>query len=278
MTIESNFRHLRSVAIGLCTGSLLFIFVGASSFEAFAASDPDPDPVGEEQPATDILAELAPEIARKALSQISDTGRKLLALRSYLRIGSRIEARWSWTADEIKAFQGSEKQIALLGEIEAITKHFTEANPGYTLYVNTKVRSLNVQIEKWNRNASVGAAGEELMEAWRSKFGEIKPAQAEKRKLRQFLVGYRGKKRPYLAAPGLTLHGRASAIDFQIMQNGRIIAGANSRQITSMWEGEGWSDKLKQSISAVGSSFHGPLERPNEPWHYDYKPQPKESN
>ena len=89
---------------------------------------------------------------------------------------------------------------------------------------------------------------------------------------RTWLAGFRLTKRANLAAPGLTLHGKASAIDFQVMKDGQIIAGANSRQIEPVWQADGWDVKLKDSITAAGPSFHGPLERPFEPWHFDYKP------
>ena len=45
-----------------------------------------------------------------------------------------------------------------------------------------------------------------------------------------WLTDFKPSKRANLAAPGLTLHGRAGAIDFQVMKDGRIYAGANSRR------------------------------------------------
>ena len=58
------------------------------------------------------------------------------------------------------------------------------------------------------------------------------------------------------------------------MKDGRIYAGANSKQLESVWRVEGWDRKLKASMEAVGPSFFGPLTDPDEPWHYDYAPSP----
>ena len=42
-----------------------------------------------------------------------------------------------------------------------------------------------------------------------------------------------------------------------------------------MWRAEGWDQKLKASMEAVGPSFSGPLTNPDEPWHYEYVPSPQ---
>ena len=217
---------------------------------------------------------LAPEQARKALSEIPTIGRKLLALRSYLRARSTLADRWSWTRQEIEAFQESDERQALLAEVAAVIADFAFANPGYTLYANTRVRSLETQIRKWNTNASVGQAAKELILAWHEKFPEPMPDldHLNLLKIRNWLSQFKPTNRAKLAAPGLTRHGRANAIDFQVMQNGKFIAGTDSRQIESVWQKNGWAIKLKASILNAGPSFKGPLMRPYEPWHYDYVP------
>jgi len=53
-----------------------------------------------------VLAKLAPSPSSDALRQIPELGRKLLALRSYVRYGAKIADRWSWTKEQIKAFEG----------------------------------------------------------------------------------------------------------------------------------------------------------------------------
>lgn len=227
-------------------------------------------------PATldEALAKLAPAPSDAALAQIPDPGRKLLALRSYVRYGSKIADRWSWTDEQIKAFEGSPEQQALLAEIAAVNEHFKAANPGYEIYVHGTVRSLDEQLAKWNKNDSVGAGAEEILAAYTASFGAdgLQPDKIDAKKLAAWLRGFMPSKRANLAAPGLTLHGRAHAIDFQVMKNGQIYAGANSKQVESVWRAEGWDQKLKASMAAAGPSFSGPLTNPDEPWHYDYTP------
>jgi hypothetical protein len=223
-----------------------------------------------------LLAKLAPPPSGEALEQIPDPGRKLLALRSYVRYGAKIADRWSWTKEQIKAFEGSPEQQKLLAEIAAVDKHFRTANPGYELYVHGTVRSLDEQLASWNKNESVGTGAEEILAAYKKAFGAdgLEPAKIDAKKLDAWLRIFTPSKRPNIAAPGLTLHGRASAIDFQVMKDGRIHAGANSKQVESVWRAEGWDKKLKASMEAAGPSFSGPLTNPDEPWHYDYAPPP----
>ena len=223
-----------------------------------------------------LIPALAPPPSNQALAEIPDPGRKLLALRSYIRMGTRLASRWSWTDAEIAAFQGSPEQLALQAEIDAVSAHFADANPGYEIYVHATVRSLDTQIKRWNANDSVGTAAAELLAAFEDRFGseDGQPGAIDPAALKTWLTRFKLSRRPNLAAPGLTLHGRASAIDFQIMKDGRIVAGANSKQIDTVWRAEKWDEKLKASMDAAGPSFTGPLTSPDEPWHYNYKPKP----
>lgn len=222
-----------------------------------------------------LAAALAPPPSGEALAEIPDPGRKLLALRSYLRFGRGLAERWSWSDAEVKAFNGSPGHKALLAEIAAISAHFKAANPGFEIYVHATVRSLDEQIAKWNANESVGVGGAEILNAFTAAFGELAvlPGEADVKKAGTWLRGFQPAKRANLAAPGLTLHGRASAIDFQVMKDGKIYAGASEKQVESLWTAEGWDVKLKASIDAAGPSFVGPLANPHEPWHYDYVPK-----
>src|SRR5262249_50405369 len=173
-----------------------------------------------------VLAKLAPAPSGEALTQIPEPGRKLLALRSYVRYGAKIADRWSWTKEQIKAFEGSPEQQALLAEIAAVSKHFRAANPGYEIYVHGTVRSLDEQLASWNKNDSVREGAEEILAAHKAAFGEdgLKPAKIDIKRLAAWLRDFKPSKRANLAAPGLTLHGRASAIDFQVMKDRRIYA------------------------------------------------------
>lgn len=221
-----------------------------------------------------VLVRLAPPPSDQALVQIPDPGRKLLALRSYVRYGAKIADRWSWTEEQIKAFQGSPQQQSLLAAVAAVNEHFKTANPGYEIYVHGTVRSLDDQLASWNKNESVGVGAEEILAAYKIAFGEdgLEPQKVDIKKLEAWLRSFMPSKRANLAVPGLTLHGRASAIDFQVMKDGRIHAGANSKDVESIWRAEGWDQKLKASMEAAGPSFSGPMTNPDEPWHYDYVP------
>lgn len=231
---------------------------------------------GAEEPSAldQIITALAPPPSSEALAQIPDPGRRLLALRSYLRYGPKIAERWSWTAAEVKAFEASPEYKALTAEIDAVKAHFRTANPGYEIYVHATVRSLDEQVAKWNANGSVGTGGAEILAAYTTKFAAAASDPATQKQVAAWLRSFQPTKRANLAAPGLTLHGRASAIDFQVMRNGSIHAGADTGKVDSIWRAEGWDQKLKASITAAGPSFKGPLADPDEPWHYDYAPQP----
>lgn len=258
LAMSGGVQFISRVSGLLCTALLAALLLGGGTSRAA-------EPVGIDA----ALLALAPPPSEEALARIPDPGRKLLALRSYLRAGPALAERWSWTDAEIKAFEGSAEQKALLAAIEAVKVHFKAANPDAEIYVHGTIRSLDEQLSKWNGNESVGVAAAEILAAFTAAF----PAGgADAKKQSAWLRGFQSSKRANLAAPGLTLHGRASAIDFQIMKDGKIHAGANSKEVESVWRAEGWDVKLKASMDAAGPAFKGPLTNPDEPWHYDYAP------
>ena len=55
------------------------------------------------------------------------------------------------------------------------------------------------------------------------------------------------------------------------MQDGRIIAPTEVAKVRSVWEGQGWAGKLAAAMR--DTRFVGPLQSPNEPWHYEYAPR-----
>jgi hypothetical protein len=225
------------------------------------------------------LAKNLPEKAVAALARIPEPGPKLLAARSYYRSKADLDGRWSWDAAQIAAYEGSPEQIALLAEINRVAEHFAHANPGFSLFVNSKVRSLDRQISSWNSNASVTVAGETLLTALAADAAitssKDNPELAER--LESWLRAYSPKPSPNLAAPGLSPHGQMHAIDFQIMEDGVLIAPADSRKVETIWRQQNWETKLMASIRSASSAFFGPLESPDEPWHYTYKPGHAES-
>ena len=143
---------------------------------------------------TSISAQLDPRVAQ-TLAQLDGPGRQLLALRSYLRSASHLAENWSWTQGQIEAFEGSPEQRDLLREVNSIRTAFIAANPGFELYVNPQVRSLDVQIEHWNSNESVKAAADEILVAAQAliaspRFPADRPEQA-RQALKTFLSGHR---------------------------------------------------------------------------------------
>lgn len=213
------------------------------------------------------LQRAQPEQVSGTLDAIDGFGRKLLALRSYLR-QQNLAARWSWTQAQIDAYRRSPDYQTLLAEIEAIRVRFESANPGYQLYANTEVRSLDQQIERWNENDAVAAIAERL---GTEVCAGVNPQRREA--LRAFLLAWQPPVRAPLAAPGLSSHGRARAIDFQIHQGNRVVAGPETARIESDWVRHGWSARLASAVRGVSGKFEGPLKSPDEPWHYEYDPQ-----
>jgi hypothetical protein len=235
------------------------------------AATPDTAPL--QSHVASISAQLDPRVAQ-TLAQLDGTGRQLLALRSYLRSASHLAERWSWTEEQIEAFEGSPEQRDLQQQIDRVRTAFVAANPGYDLYVNSRVRSLDVQVEHWNSHESVRAAADEILAAAQALiaspgFPADRPEQA-RQALKSFLSGHRPVPTPTIAAPGLSLHGQMQAIDFQVREGGRVIAGPSTASITADWVAEGWAAKLDTAVRAASDRFVGPQTIPPAPWHYTY--------
>lgn len=249
----------------------LLLVVTASSIASMNTPDSAPLPPY----VMSISAQLDPRVG-ETLAQLDGTGRQLLALRSYLRSASNLAERWSWTQEQIEAFEGSPEQHELQLEIDRVRTAFVAANPGFELYVNSKVRSLDAQIERWNINVSVKAAADEILVAAQGLiaspgFTAERPEQAREA-LKAFLSGHSPVPRPTIAAPGLSLHGQMRAIDFQVHQGERVVAGPNTATIATDWAA-GWATKLHTAVHETSDKFVGPQASPPEPWHYTYVPQ-----
>ncbi len=142
--------------------------------------------------------------------------------------------------------------------------------------MNSQVRSLDIQIEHWNSNDSVQAAAGEIQAAAQalilaSGFPANRPEQARKA-LEAFLNGHRPVPTPTIAAPGLSLHGQMRAIDFQVHQGGRVVAGPSTPTIAADWVAAGWAAKLDSAVREASHKFVGPQASPPAPWHYTYVP------
>lgn len=214
--------------------------------------------------------------AASVLARIEGTGRQLLAARSYLRAGEGLADRWSWSNAEIVAWQDSPAQSALDAAVARVRAAFEFANPGYTLHVNPEVRSLEIQLERWNTNESIASAAFALREAAATMVqGQGFPAPGTpvaQAAFGDFLRAFVPSPTPPLAAPGLSAHGQMRAVDFVVKQGDRIVAGASTADIPAIWTGQGWGERLNAAVLASGAPFAGPLRSPDEPWHYDYRP------
>jgi hypothetical protein len=217
-----------------------------------------------------------PPGARDVVQRIEGQPRQLLAVRGYLKAGPRLQSRWGWSAEEIRAYESGPEYRELLTEIATVRARFEAANPGYSLFANTTARNLDQQLQRWNSNESVGVIASRPQEAAmhelaRSTYPAHPDAKATLR-FADFLRAWRPiPSAAPLAAPGLSLHGRSRAIDFQIVQDGRIIAPTEVAKVRSVWEGQGWASRLAAVMR--DTRFVGPLQSPNEPWHYEYTPR-----
>jgi hypothetical protein len=269
----SSLRHsaLIGVVLAATTGCAApaFAAVAATHAPVFSVSDSLAPVVAR------IVAEQDPRVG-EALARMDGDGRRLLALRSYLRNRSRLAERWSWTAEQVAAYQATPEHAELQLEVERVRTAFAQENPGFELWVNPQVRNLDIQLQNWNTNESVAAAAEALFTAARA-FTESPAFQranaaAELHALEQFLASHVPVPTPTIAAPGLSPHGQLRAIDFQVHKDGAIVAGTRTATIAEEWDGAGWTQRLEAAVRAGSRRFVGPLESPREPWHYTYAP------
>jgi hypothetical protein len=242
-----------------CVFALLGFTLGGSAYAAEQAQERI------EAAITDAAAQLPAE-AQRALTQIDGAPRRLLALRGYLRARDRLATRWSWSQAQIEAYEKSAQYAQMLAEIDKVAKRFEEQNRGYTLFVNTQVRSLDLQLQRWNENRTVGKLAEEAFAASRAYLAR----QSDAAGFAQFLSNWQPSTAAPLAAPGLSLHGQLRAIDFQVHAGGRVVAGPDTSTIASVWKGQGWAQKVAAAVAPSGDKFSGPLRMPDEPWHFEY--------
>ena len=210
------------------------------------------------------------------LDRIDGLGRQLLATRSYLRAGATLGERWSWSQAQIDRYEGSALQRALEAEIARVRAAFDAENPGYTLWVNPQVRSVELQVERWNENSTVAAAADAMLATIRREVAAPTAPRPGSAAAREWFSGRLRSAvpspTPTLAAPGLSRHGRMHAVDFQVKQGERIVAGPSQADIGPVWEAQGWCERLVRAVRMTSARFEGPLVTPNEPWHYEDEP------
>jgi hypothetical protein len=247
---------------------------------AIATSVPQPALAGTDDPLApwvDAIAAAQDSHVTETLPRIDGIDRRALALRSYLRSAGHLAERWSWTTAQIEAYQLSPEYRAQQAELERVRQAFADANPGFELWVNPQVRSLDIQIEHWNENESVAAASANLSAALREYVAtpafRALPHDAALAAAERFLKAHTPTPTPNIAAPGMSPHGQMRAVDFQVQAGGRIVAGTKVASIASEWDEAGWTARLEAAVRAGGQRFLGPLASPREPWHYTYVPE-----
>jgi hypothetical protein len=211
----------------------------------------------------------------EALDRVEGLGPRLLAARAYLRNRANIAERWSWSDEDIARYEGSALQRALDDEVARVRATFEADNPGYTLWVNPQVRSLEVQLERWNSNESVAAAAQTLLQAVRDAARTANTPVAGSDSALEWFEGvlrdHVPQPTPTLAAPGLSAHGRMSAVDFHVLQGESSVAAPDAQQVTEVWRAQGWHTRLEAAVRSASRRFEGPLLVPDEPWHYEYR-------
>ena len=269
--VATTARHGSRRQPGWIATGLLALLTGYPA-QSGQASTGTTDPVA----VLDLLAIQQDGRVTSTLARISGTDRRVLALRAYLRAGPDLAQRWSWTAGEINAYRKSPEYAAVQAEIEQVRSAFVAANPGFDLWVNPDIRSLDTQIANWNSNESVAVAAANLLAAFRQWLGSGQVRQlrgvSRSNAAARWLMDYMPNPAPALAAPGLSPHGQMRAIDFQIRKHDRLVAAARTATIRTSWDAAGWTERLRSAVYTGSNHFSGPLTSPREPWHYTYMP------
>ena len=206
----------------------------------------------------------------ETLNRIVKADRRLLALRAYLRADGELSARWTWSQKRQVGYAETPDGKTVATYIDAVAASFARANPGYTLKVNPMPRSLDLQLLRWNEDASVGKAAAALTSSLARRFaddGAVPPSAA----LREALIAWKPSHTASVAAPGLSAHGQGRAFDFQVEREGQVIAGVEVATARQRWDAAGWTRKLHEAVGSAGHHFAGPLQFPYEPWHYSYQ-------
>lgn len=269
----------RLAALLACAASVVVASPGAASAAAPSATARSATGAAT-QPADPLdahLAALAATLDPRAaatLAAIAGVDRRLLAARSYLRSARTLDSRWSWSAEDLERWQGSDAQQRHDAAVARVACEFAVANPGYSLRVNPRLRTLEDQVAQWNANESVGTAAARLgvIAAAAARAPGFPPpgSPAGRAAFERLLVEHAPEPAPTLAAPGLSLHGRMQAVDFHVERDGRSVAAPDAASVATVWRAGGWDARLRAAIDAADAGFVGPLRSPDEPWHYDW--------
>lgn len=192
---------------------------------------------------------------------------KLLALRRYLRLGgTKVVARWAWTAEETLAKSKEGTTKLLYDEAAKVQTKFAEQNSACSLTVSP-LRDLRKQVGLWNKNNTVQQAGERLVKDMQAVLkGASYPepptpiSVANFKKKLQFAAVT---PEPTSAAPGLSDHGQARAVDFVVSKSGAVVATTESGSVKTVWRGkEQWEAKLIKGGQGLGREAQGAAPQP----------------
>jgi hypothetical protein len=196
----------------------------------------------------------------------------LLALRRYLRI-QNVELRelatiWSLSAQQMRESTASGDGRRLVNEAARVQQAFARANPGHTLAISPP-RDLERQVTLWTGNLSIRTVADRLLrEAIQlvSQPEYVLPPTARAFGPIHRLAAGRVSPEPGNAAPGTSAHGQMRAVDFVVMQGGRVVTGTQQATIPIAWTASGWAQRLADATAAT--QLIGPLAHPYEPWHW----------
>jgi hypothetical protein len=236
--------------------------------------------------------------------------REHLALRMYCAYalhglpGHRgtIEQNWVWSKEQSRKYQQTAEFAEARHEIERINTNFqvlnTSFNRAQAYYVraNTDPRPWEEQLGNWLKSAGTAHAGgawvldqasqnlnnvllQEIVqpasrESNEPRYSDAPGDHASLQHFKRFLGSSRTRPSPSLtwATPGLSQHGQAKAFDFVVHDGaGKEVVGTHSSQ-KQKWKHERWSEQLSTAVKMSSGRFSGPLQSPDEPWHYIYTP------
>jgi hypothetical protein len=202
-------------------------------------------------------------------------GLQLLALRRYLRMQNLelkdLASIWSWTADQMRQSAASVDGIGrlLMNEAARVQQAFARANPGFTLSISPP-RDVERQVALWTGNASVRTGASRLLRDAVELVAQpeyvLPPTVRAVDKFGNWLQAANVFPEPGNAAPGTSGHGKMQAVDFVVMEGGRVVASTHQATIPTAWTASGWAQRLAEATA--GTQLVGPLAVPYEPWHW----------
>jgi hypothetical protein len=157
----------------------------------------------------------------------------------------------------------------MMQEVTRVQRAFAAANPGYKLGFSPP-RDFERQVTLWTTNLELVSTATHLYHSGVKQVAkpeyDLPASLARVADFARWLWRAPVTKEPGNAAPGTSDHGMWRAVDFVVMQGGRVVAGTNRKTIPAEWTAPGWATRLATATS--GSRLSGPLATPYEPWHW----------